>query len=176
MKNKTQYHLKKLTLSALFAALTCVSTLIVITYSPSGGYIHFGDCFVLLSGFMLGPLWGGVAAGLGSALTDLFLGYATYIPATFIIKWGVAALASVLMKLLVSKSSRAAMAKYALSGAVGECVMVGGYFVYELMLYGFAGAVPNILMNAVQAASGVIAATLLIIPITKIKYLRNFWI
>ena len=176
MKNKTQYHLKKLTLSALFAALTCVSTLIVITYSPSGGYIHFGDCFVLLSGFMLGPLWGGVAAGLGSALTDLFLGYATYIPATFIIKWGVAALASVLMTLLVSKSSRAAMAKYALSGAVGECVMVGGYFVYELMLYGFAGAVPNILMNAVQAASGVIAATLLIIPITKIKYLRNFWI
>ena len=71
MKNKTQYHLKKLTLSALFAALTCVSTLIVITYSPSGGYIHFGDCFVLLSGFMLGPLWGGVAAGIGAALTDL---------------------------------------------------------------------------------------------------------
>ena len=176
MNAKNVHNLKRLTVSSLLAALTCLGNLVVLKYTPAGGYIHLGDCFVLLSGFLMGPLWGGLAAGLGAALTDLILGYAVYVPATFLIKWGVAALASVLMRLLMSKSSRAAMAKYALSGAVGECVMVGGYFVYELMLYGFAGAVPNILMNAVQAASGVIAATLLIIPITKIKYLRNFWI
>ena len=176
MKTKNPHQLKRLTVSALLAALTCLGTLIVINYSPAGGYIHLGDCFVLLSGFLMGPLWGGLAAGLGAALTDLILGYAAYIPATFLIKWGVAAAAWTLMKLLMSRSQRAAIAKYALSGIVGECVMVGGYFAYECMLYGFAGAFPNIFMNAIQAASGIIVASLLILPITKIKYLRNFWI
>ncbi len=172
---KKRLDLKKLTSSALFAALTCVSTLIVLTYSPAGGYIHFGDCFVLLSGFLLGPLWGGVAAGLGSALTDLFLGYATYIPATFLIKWGVAALAAGLMRLMTRKSQRFSIAKCALAAVVGECIMVGGYFAYECILYGFAGAFPNILMNVIQATSGIVFASLFMIPMTKIGYIKRFF-
>ncbi len=175
MKNKTQLNLKKLTVSALFAALTCVSTLIVLTYSPAGGYIHFGDCFVLLSGFLLGPLWGGVAAGLGSALTDLFLGYATYIPATFIIKWGVAALAASLMRLMTRSHPGAAVAKRAISAVAGECIMIGGYFAYECMLYGFEGSLANIVPNVIQASSGVIFASLFMIPMTKIGYIKRFF-
>ena len=175
MKNKTQYHLKKLTLSALFAALTCVSTLIVITYSPSGGYIHFGDCFVLLSGFMLGPLWGGVAAGIGAALTDLILGYAVYIPATFVIKWAMAAVAALLLKLMLRKNLRYAALKRALAAAVGGVVMVAGYFGYECILYGFEGAFPNVFMNLIQAAAGVVSASVLMIPLTRIGYIKRFF-
>jgi len=175
MKNKTQYHLKKLTLSALFAALTCVSTLIVITYSPSGGYIHFGDCFVLLSGFMLGPLWGGVAAGIGAALTDLILGYAVYIPATFVIKWAMAAAAALVLKQMMRKKTRYAVLKRALAAAVGGILMVTGYFGYECILYGFEGAFPNVFMNLIQAAAGVISATLLMIPLTRIGYIKRFF-
>lgn len=175
MNGKKKFNLKKLTMSALLAALTCVATLIVLTYSPAGGYIHFGDCFVLLSGFLLGPLWGGVAAGLGSALTDLFLGYATYIPATFIIKWGVAALASVLMKVLIAKSDRGATVKRIVSAVVGECIMVVGYFGYECLLYGFEGALANIVPNVIQASSGVFFASLFMIPMTKIGYIKRFF-
>jgi len=172
---KQQFDIKKLTSSALFAALTCVSTLIVLPYSPAGGYIHFGDCFVLLSGFLLGPLWGGVAAGLGSALTDLFLGYATYIPATFIIKWGVAALASALMRLMTRSHAGAAVAKRAISAVAGECLMIGGYFAYEGMLYGFEGALANIVPNIIQATSGIVFASLFMIPMTKIGYIKRFF-
>ena len=75
---------KKLTMSALFAALTCVATFISI---PSiNGYIHIGDALVIITGILLGPVHGGLAAGIGSALTDLIKGYAVYVPATFIIK------------------------------------------------------------------------------------------
>lgn len=172
---KAKYHLKRLTVSALFAALTCVATLAVLPYSPIGGYIHLGDCFVLLSGFMLGPLWGGVAAGLGSALTDLFLGYATYIPATFIIKWGVAALAAVLIKLMTKKSARLAIAKYALASVLGECLMVGGYLAYEWVLYGLGGALANVISNVIQASSGAILASLMMIPLTRIGYIKRFF-
>ena len=63
---------KKIIITALFAALTCVATMIVKIPTPTMGYIHPGDAIVLLSGFILGPVYGGLAAGIGSAFSDLF--------------------------------------------------------------------------------------------------------
>ncbi len=168
-------NIKKLTVSSLLAALTCLGTLAVLNYSPAGGYIHLGDCLVLLSGFLMGPLWGGIAAGLGAALTDLILGCAAYIPATFLIKWGVAAVA-VLVAGAPRWGDRCATVKCAIGAVAGECLMVGGYFVYELLLYGVGGAVAGVIPNVIQGTAGAIAAMLLVVPIKKIKYLHNFWI
>ena len=36
-----------------------------------GSKVHFANAVCLLSGLLLGPVWGGAAAGLGSALYDL---------------------------------------------------------------------------------------------------------
>lgn len=44
------------------------------------GYVNLGDCAVLISAWMLGPLYGGAAAGIGSALADLLSGYAHLCP------------------------------------------------------------------------------------------------
>ena len=86
-KNATNSDRVKLTITAaLFAALTCIGTMILKIPTPTLGYIHPGDGFVLLSGLLLGPLWGGLAAGIGSGLSDLIGGYFIYVPATFIIK------------------------------------------------------------------------------------------
>ena len=41
-------------------------TIVVQIPSPLGGYIHLGDMAVLLCGFLLGPIWGAAAAGIGS--------------------------------------------------------------------------------------------------------------
>ena len=73
--------------AALFAALTCVMTMIVkIPVPATGGYVNLGDCVVLLAGWVLGPMYGGAAAGLGSMLADLVSGYPLYAPGTFVIK------------------------------------------------------------------------------------------
>ena len=66
---------QKLVVSALMAALTYVATMVVRIPSPMNGYVNLGDCFVLLSGWLLGPWYGGAAAGIGSMLTDLLSGY-----------------------------------------------------------------------------------------------------
>ena len=87
MKTKTQ----KLVLSAMLAALVCVTTRIVKIPSPFQGYLNLGDCIVLFCGWVLSPVYGFFAAGIGSALADLFSGYLVYAPATFLIK-GVMAL------------------------------------------------------------------------------------
>ena len=49
------------------------------------GYVNLGDCAVPLSAWILGPVYGGVAAGVGSMLADLLSGYAHYAPGTFLI-------------------------------------------------------------------------------------------
>ena len=68
---------KKIVLAALMAALACVATMIIKIPSPLKGYLNLGDCIVLVSGWMLSPTYGFLAAGLGSALADVFSGYVT---------------------------------------------------------------------------------------------------
>ena len=77
---------KKLVMTALMAALTCIATMIIVIPSPLKGYINLGDCLVLTSGWILSPAYGFFAAGLGSALADVLSGYVIYAPATFVIK------------------------------------------------------------------------------------------
>ena len=56
---------RKLVYAALFAALTCVMTMIVkIPVPATGGYVNLGDCVVLLAGWVLGPMYGGAAAAV----------------------------------------------------------------------------------------------------------------
>ena len=83
MKNK---NLIKLVFTGLMAALVCVSTAVLVIPLPTGGFANLGDCFVIIAGYMLGPVYGALAAGIGAGLSDLFLGYGIYAPATFVIK------------------------------------------------------------------------------------------
>ena len=82
----TNQNIKKTATVALLAAMTCVATMIIKIPTPTFGYIHPGDGFVLLCGVVLGPLPGALAAGIGSMFSDIFSGYVTWAPATFIIK------------------------------------------------------------------------------------------
>ena len=70
---------KKLIYAALFAALCCVITMYP-KFPTLFGYIHAGDALVLLAAYVLGPLWGSLAAALGSSLADLMAGYVQYFP------------------------------------------------------------------------------------------------
>ena len=74
-------------MTALFAALACVATMSIRIPTPgTGGYIHPGDAIVILAGIILGPVYGMLAGGIGSALSDLIGGYFVYVPITLVIK------------------------------------------------------------------------------------------
>ena len=129
----TNQNIKKLVTAALLAAMTCVATMIIKIPTPTFGYIHPGDGFVLLCGVVLGPLPGALAAGIGSMFSDIFSGYVTWAPATFIIKALTGGIAGLLFhrfkNTLHSKKGR--YAALAIGGIVGEAIMVIGYFLYE---------------------------------------------
>ena len=52
----TDSKIRKLVLSALMAALCTVMTMVIQVPSPMQGYVNLGDCAVLISAWMLGPL------------------------------------------------------------------------------------------------------------------------
>ena len=151
---------KKIVFAALLAALTCVATMIIKVPSPLKGYLNLGDCVVLLSGWLLSPMYGFLAAGIGSALADLFSGYVTYAPATFVIKGLMAIIAYYGFKLLHKKLGN--LPSRVISGSVSEVVMILGYFVFEGFLYGFVPSIVNIPANAVQGVAGLVLGIILV--------------
>lgn len=153
--------------AALFAALICVATMVVKIPSPLKGYINLGDCMVLLSGWLLPPAFSFLAAGIGSALADVFSGYFVYAPATFVIKGLVAICAYFLFKLLAKKTKEDVAV--IVSGVIAETVMVAGYYIFEGFMYGFGASAVNILPNAVQGVAGIILGVILLKIFRKTK-------
>lgn len=154
----------------MLAALACVATMIIKLPSLLGGYINLGDCIVLLCGWMLGPVYAFMAAGIGSALADIFSGYALYAPATFVIK-GLMALLAYAIFALLSKRVKHFSARL-IGGVASEIVMIAGYFVFEGFLYGFAPSLVNIPANAVQGVAGVAIGMILITLFEKQNILK----
>ena len=103
----TDMKLRKLVLAALFAALCTVMTMVIQVPSPMQGYVNLGDCAVLLSAWVLGPWYGGAAAGLGSMLADL-LSYPHYAPGTLVIKFTMAVAAAYIFEAMRERSGKLA--------------------------------------------------------------------
>ena len=121
----TDMKLRKLVLAALFAALCTVMTMVIQVPSPMQGYVNLGDCAVLLSAWVLGPWYGGAAAGLGSMLADL-LSYPHYAPGTLVIKFTMAVAAAYIFEAMRERSGK--LAAQLIGGAAAEIIMVLGYF------------------------------------------------
>ena len=127
-------------LTALLAALTTVATMVIRIPTPTLGYIHLGDGLVLICGILLGPGLGAVAAGIGSMLADLFAGAVAYMPGTLVIKALTAAAGGWLYHHMAGRGHMNTPVRVALCGIPAECVMVAGYFVYEVGMQAVAGS------------------------------------
>lgn len=163
MKTNTQ----KIVTASMLAALCCVATMIIKIPSPLKGYLNLGDCIVLLSGWLLSPPYGFAAAGIGSALADIFSGYVLYAPATFLIKGVMAIIAHFCFRGLRNMIGNTP--SKIIGGTLAEIEMILGYFVFEGFMYGFAPSVVNIPANAVQGIAGLIIGIILVKIFEKSK-------
>lgn len=155
--------------TALMAALACVATMVIRVPSPTGGYMNLGDTVVLLGAFLLGPWYGALAGGVGSAMADALSGYMVYVPATLIIKAVMAILAGLLYRGLKEKSGG-----MLLSAVAGEIPMVAGYWLFDaLLLRSLAGSASGIPSNLVQAGFGVAVSVFLAAALRKSGYVRS---
>ena len=158
----TDSKIRKLVLAALMAALCTIMTMVIQVPSPMQGYVNLGDCAVLMSAWVLGPLYGGAAAGIGSALADLLSGYAHYVPGTFAIKLVMAVAAALIFRAATKKglSASCVLLGQIVGGVVAEVIMVLGYFAYASLWLGKGlAAAASIPGNIVQGVFGLVAAT-----------------
>ncbi len=163
MKNEK---IRKMTMCALLTGFTCLFTMIAIPVTGIG-YINAGDCFVIISAWLLGPYYGVFAAAVGSSLSDLFLGYGIYLPATFIIK-GLMAFAFFLLYENLSKINK--RVSFIISAIIAEIIMVLGYFLHAFLILGEGwGAVATIFANSIQGIFGIISSLLLMSVLKRIK-------
>lgn len=165
MKEK-RFSVYRLVFAAVMAAVVCVVTL--LRFPLFGSKVHFANAMCLLSGLLFGPVSGGVAAGLGSALYDGLLG--GYGPVdcviTFVSKFAMAAVCALLAGRRRGRDASENHLRIALACAVGAAGYVALYmlktFVYQAFVYGFPmdavwltmlSKLPASAINAVFAAA-----------------------
>lgn len=174
-KNKT---VNKMVLTAMMMCMTVVMTMIIrIPVPATQGYIHLGDCMIFFSVLLLGWKWGAVAAGVGSAMADMFAGYVQYIPITFIVKGLMAVVMGLFIDFAVKHGFEGIKMRIAeIFGMVlGGTFMVCGYYVAEGFMYGsFITPLASIPMNIVQFATGVVLALLLAYALCKTPMKNQF--
>jgi uncharacterized membrane protein len=160
---------RKWILASLFAAMITVGTMIIQVPTPTKGYIHVGDTIVYLAGILLGPVFGFVAAAFGSFLADVFSPYVIYAIPTFMIKGLDALFVGLIYRALRKTSDKwsARVVFFAVAVLAGTTIMVGGYYIFESVLYGFKGALLGVPMNIIQGIGGGILAVPILLALEK---------
>ena len=155
----------RLVLLSLFTAAIAVTTAYLSIPNGFGGYIHLGDGIIFMSAMLLGPA-GAISAGIGSGIADLLVGYGMYAPVTFVIK----GIMGLLVGCLYSrKGTGLSFLMNIVLFILAEAIMVVGYFGYEIILYGFEGALAGVPANTIQAAAGIIIGAVFTPFVKKIK-------
>jgi uncharacterized membrane protein len=146
--------------AGIMAALVAVATfLIQIPIPATKGYLNFGDIVIFVSALTFGPIVGGFAGGVGSAISDIVSGYLYFSPFTLVIK-GVEGLLAGLI------ANRISGRRDIIAVVIGGTEMVCGYFLAEFfgLSEGWAalGEMPfNILQVVVGGIVGIGIALLL---------------
>ena len=158
-------NIRKITQTAVAVALVCIATMISIPVAPTG-YINLGDALTLFFGCLLGPVYGAIAAGVGSALADIILSYVYYAPATLVIKAVMAVVAGIFFKYGKNKLGIKTISGFVIS----EIIMIFGYYLYYAIISkNFIAALSTVWGNACQALAGIVLACLLIKISKRIK-------
>ncbi|MBN1875254.1 MAG: ECF transporter S component [Anaerolineae bacterium] len=139
---------RRITLTALMAALIFVLTRTVQIATPAQGYIHLGDAGIVFAALAFGPGVAAVAGGLGTALADITSGYMQWALFSFLVHgiqgWIVGAIIN----------REANTGKMILAAVLSALIVIGGYFVAGMILVGIGGAVSELLPNMIQGISG----------------------
>jgi uncharacterized membrane protein len=138
----------KLSLTIVMTALVTVSTLLIRIPNPMGGYFNLGDVMIFVSALTFGPIVGGFAGGLGSAIADI-IGFPLFAVPTLIIK----GLEGLIVGLITNKKQ---VYRDIIAIIIAGFEMVIGYFIFEWLIlqWGLVSALAEIPANIGQIAVG----------------------
>ena len=170
---------EKLVMTALFICMIIVTTMFFKIPIPfANGYVHLGDAMIFLAVLILGVRRGAIASAVGSALGDVFGGFAIWAPWTFVIK-GVMAL---IMGFFISALMKTGAGKKQIHGSfiqIAGMFMAGawmtlGYFIAEWIIYNWMMAIIGIPWNIGQFVVGMVIAFATAVSLNKTPAAKYF--
>lgn len=178
MNSKQKINTKRLVLAGLLAALTAAGSALRIKVPldiVGTSAFHLGNILCALSGILLGPWLGGLAAGLGSALHDIILdpSYISECWLTFLMKGAYGLVTGLIVGHKTWGYGKALIATVAGAITYAALYFAKSYFYSGLLIHGLThdaalltllGRIPATVFNAVVA---IVAAPLLAIAIRK---------
>ena len=138
--------------------------LIRIPVPATTGYINIGDFGVMFTGLLFGPIIGGIAGGLGSAIADI-IGFPQFAIPTLIIK----GLEGFFVGLIANPKRESFRIGFRdiIAVLIGGSIMAIGYFVVEIFMYGLSAALIEVPGNLFQLLFGMVTSLILITTARK---------
>lgn len=131
----------------VMGALATIATMMLAFPIPAtSGYFNLGDAIVMTTALTFGPIVGALAGGLGSGLADLLGGWYNWVIFTAVIK----GIEGYVAGKLAGPSEGRTLQKTIIAWVAGGVCMVGGYFIVQVFMYGFAAAMVEAPFNMVQ--------------------------
>ena len=130
--------IKNIVLCGFGIAVTFVLTAFIAIPIGQFGYVNLGDAAIMLFASILNPAFAFLVGAVGSAASDMYLGFSQYALFSFVVKGIEAVCICLLMKHLSKKLS-------VLAYLIGMIIMVLGYYGADFILLG----------NGVAALGGV---------------------
>lgn len=125
---KINQALKNIVITALFAAIISVTTLIHIPIGVNSGYIHIGDCFIYLAACFLPLPYAMLAGAIGGGLADLMTAPIWILP-TIIIK-------ALIVLPFTSKTDKFINKRNIVALFIATIITTVGYYIAEALMFG----------------------------------------
>ena len=165
MREQSHEKMKNLTLSAMFAAVIMLMILYLfhIPVGSNGGYIHFGDAFIYLSGCFLPMPYACAAAAIGGGLADIMSGSAIWAIPTMIIK-------PLTVIWFTSKEDKLFNKRNIVAVILAGVVSIVGYYLAQVILTGnWVASLLGIWGNVVQAIGSGVIFLIMAVAIDKVS-------
>ena len=146
---------RQIAVIAVMSALTMVATMISINFAPTGGYFNLGDVIVVTTALLFGPLIGGVAGGLGSALADMYLGYGVFAPFTLVVK----GTEGFVVGYIAGGKEGVSRNRKIIAWLIGGIIIIAGYWISEVFFLGMTAETATaeaLTINILQAIISVL--------------------
>ena len=170
MQNKKRDIIQLILTAVMIAMIFLAGNIIKVP--TFGGFVHIGDCMVLISAVILGKRRGAIASAVGMTLVDIYGGYIIWAPFTFVIKGAMAYITGTILEKFKEHSVKVYLISFLTSGIF----MIIGYFISGAVIANFltgevnglisalAYSAKDILGNTIQVITGIIIA----IPLSKV--------
>lgn len=173
-----------ISVTSLMTALVLAFTMIGINIGT--GYVNLGDCMILTTAALFGPLPAAIAGGIGAMAADLIVFPATF-AFTLVIKAAEGLVCGLLIRFLApaitgNKHPVLQAAAGIISMLIAALIMVLGYFGTNVLFWGegdspatrLTGAVLQMPWDALQGVIGTAIAAILIYVIRLDKIAARF--